>query len=440
MSNYSKKEKRLGERRQMNCGAWAQIVEYKNCKQILVRFDNGYESWSSYAKFQKGDIKNHPNSKKDERLGKCRQMNDGSFAKIIEYKNNHEILVRFDDGWDTWTRYSAFLSGNVSRQSQQRTERLGERHQMNCGSWAEIIEYNNHRNIVLRFDSGPKTKTTRYTRFKTGSVSDPNIKRTTYNHPSNPKIRILDPHHYDYLIGEKNTMNNGEIATIISVRSKKDITVEFENGYQTDVSYHTFQNGEVANPLIPTVYGVGYLGVGPYLSVVDGKSQKAYDTWHGMLRRAYSNSERYLTYKDTTVCQEWHNFQNFAKWYEENYYEIDGQQMHLDKDLKSGKSKMYSPETCLFIPQVLNAQLIDRTAKRTNELPLGVHFNTWNPLRYTAKINIGEKKQLAATFDTIEEAEYWYKEQKTKRIHQLANEFQKQLPRLVYETLMNWKA
>lgn len=235
-------------------------------------------------------------------------------------------------------------------------------------------------------------------------------------------------------------MNNGEIATIISVRNKSDITVKFENGYQTDVSYQTFQNGQVSNPLTPTVYGVGYLGIGHYLSAVEGKSTKSYNAWHGMLRRVYSSDlERYSTYKDVTVCQEWLNFQNFAQWYEETYYEIEGEQMHLDKDLKSGKSKVYSPETCLFLPQVLNTQLIDRTQKRINELPSGVHFDTWNPLKYKAKILI-DGKSLSSTFNKVEEAANWYKEQKTKRVHQLANDLREKLPIIVYNALMNWEA
>lgn len=42
-----------------------------------------------------------------------------------------------------------------------------------------------------------------------------------------------------------------------------------------------------------------------------------------MLQRCYNNKQ--LSYFDCEVCDEWLCFQNFAKWYEENYYEIEGE-------------------------------------------------------------------------------------------------------------------
>jgi hypothetical protein len=46
-----------------------------------------------------------------------------------------------------------------------------------------------------------------------------------------------------------------------------------------------------------------------------------------MLRRCYS--DRFVKihiYKNTNVCESWHSFQNFTKWYLENYNEstMDG--------------------------------------------------------------------------------------------------------------------
>ena len=39
------------------------------------------------------------------------------------------------------------------------------------------------------------------------------------------------------------------------------------------------------------------------------------------------------TYIGCTVCEEWHNYQNFAQWHEEHYYEVPNEIMCLDKDI-----------------------------------------------------------------------------------------------------------
>lgn len=74
----------------------------------------------------------------------------------------------------------------------------------------------------------------------------------------------------------------------------------------------------------------------------------SYSIWKAMLARCYSAShhKRYPTYSNCSVCKEWHLFSNFKKWFDENY--IEG--YHLDKDILVQDNKVYSPQTCVFIP------------------------------------------------------------------------------------------
>ena len=65
------------------------------------------------------------------------------------------------------------------------------------------------------------------------------------------------------------------------------------------------------------------------------------------------------TYRGCTVAEEWHNFQNFAKWYEDNY--IEGYQ--LDKDIKVEGNKVYGPDTCMFISKQENVEETDKGLK-----------------------------------------------------------------------------
>lgn len=102
------------------------------------------------------------------------------------------------------------------------------------------------------------------------------------------------------------------------------------------------------------VNGNGYIGTGKYKSKINGKNTKAYQCWVDMLRRCYCpRTQAYggnQVYIGCTVSDDWRNFQNFAKFHEENY--IEG--YHLDKDTLVDGNKLYSAETCQFIPPVDN--------------------------------------------------------------------------------------
>lgn len=99
--------------------------------------------------------------------------------------------------------------------------------------------------------------------------------------------------------------------------------------------------------LAPSVYGIGFMGEGRYKASINYKTTRQYETWKSMMRRCYSSVSLKArpTYRDCTVCDEWHNFQNFAKWFDNNY--IKGYE--LDKDIKVNGNKTYSPCTCMFV-------------------------------------------------------------------------------------------
>jgi len=55
----------------------------------------------------------------------------------------------------------------------------------------------------------------------------------------------------------------------------------------------------------------------------------------------------------------------------------DWQENHLDKDILSPGNKVYSPDTCVFIPPYLNKFLTDHGRAR-GEFPIGVSWNKDN--------------------------------------------------------------
>lgn len=110
--------------------------------------------------------------------------------------------------------------------------------------------------------------------------------------------------------------------------------------------------GDIHNiDVSPYIFNVGYVGTKSIAEYKEYQRHKSKKVWMSMIDRCYSGKNK--AYEDVYVCDEWHNFINFAKWYDDNY--IDG--WSLDKDLLSGYSKLYSPNTCCFLPSKINAAI-----------------------------------------------------------------------------------
>lgn len=92
-----------------------------------------------------------------------------------------------------------------------------------------------------------------------------------------------------------------------------------------------------------------------------------YCRWSNMIRRCYHTKSMEASYKDCQVAEEWSSLKAFSSWY--NCFHEEG--MVIDKDLLSGK--IYSPDTCLFVPPNVNSFIT--TSGSQYLLPSGVHFN-----------------------------------------------------------------
>jgi len=172
------------------------------------------------------------------------------------------------------------------------------------------------------------------------------------------------------------TSNRSGDFKIVEYINNKNIIVEFiSTSYRTKVMASKILLGKVKDRSLPVVHGVGFIGDGEYKSRMNGERYKPYQIWMAMLQRCYSESRQksHETYTECTVCTEWHNFQNFASWYEENHTKG----LHLDKDIKIKGNKIYSPETCSFVTHNKNTE--EANAKSYNFIsPEGVLTNIYN--------------------------------------------------------------
>lgn len=238
-------------------------------------------------------------------------------------------------------------------------------------------------------------------------------------------------------VGDTNINNQGLKMEIIAYRKYKDIDVRFEDGTIVKNEYcANFKKGLIKNRFYPHVYGVGFLG-NIKGNDKNGKPFKSYKVWEGMLRRCYYDKylEKNPTYKECSVCEEWHCYENFKKWFDENYYEIDGEIMNLDKDILIKGNKIYSPSTCIFVPRRINSLFVKCDALR-GDLPIGV---CKNGNKFVAKCEINGKKRYLGRFDTPIEAFQCYKQFKEQYIKQVAEEYKDKIPSELYDALYRWE-
>lgn len=240
--------------------------------------------------------------------------------------------------------------------------------------------------------------------------------------------------------GETIVNNFGSKMIIIKYTDNKNVTVYFpEYNWQTITTYNLFKLGQVKCPYEKRTCGVGYHGIGKYNMFENGNKTKAYITWHHMIQRCYYQGESMIfnPYKSCTVCDEWHNFQNFAKWFEENYYEIDNETMCIDKDILIKGNKIYSPDTCLIVPNRINC-LILRNISIRNDLPMGVTFDKVRN-KYKAQCkDINCKTKFLGRYNTIEEAFNTYKNYKEALIKKIADMYKNKIPQKLYDALNNY--
>lgn len=223
---------------------------------------------------------------------------------------------------------------------------------------------------------------------------------------------------------------------IICYRSWDDIDVEFLDEYKfikEHTTYSNFKKGEIKNPYDKSVFDVGYIGAGKYMTRnrILRKPETSYETWTSMLERCYKNEKSFPAYFGVcSVCDEWLNFQSFAEWFENNKYEVD-ERLHIDKDILFPGNKVYSPNMCLLVPQRINMLFLHKS--NNSGLPNGINKTKTN------KYNASYCGKSLGTFSTLEEAYSVYAQNKENAIKKIADEYKENIPQKVFDALYHYK-
>jgi len=245
--------------------------------------------------------------------------------------------------------------------------------------------------------------------------------------------------------GEKGTNNFGSEMVITGYRTNKDIDIYFPEYNWTfkNARYDHFKNGKISCSYERSVFGVGYLGEGKYKVWENGKNTRLYNTWNGMLRRCYDKKfqEKNPTYIGCQANEEWHNFQNFGEWDENNYYKVGNETMCLDKDILVKSNKIYSPDTCIYVPQTINL-LFTKCNKSRGESAIGTSLYKGKYIAQCHLINpeTGKSKgKYLGRYDTQEEGFEIYKYYKERNIKEVADYYKDKIPSELYQVLYNYE-
>lgn len=162
--------------------------------------------------------------------------------------------------------------------------------------------------------------------------------------------------------------------------------------------------------------------------------------WRSMITRCESESyhQKEPTYSYCEICDEWLRLSDFKKWVEDP---VNGYRegYHLDKDILRKRNKVYSPDTCCFVPKSINAIFTRRDACR-GDLPIGVSINKGREGFRAVVTKYGRRKHLGY-FSSSEEAFLAYKAAKESYIKEVAQEYydRGEITQRVYDALMRYE-
>ena len=169
-------------------------------------------------------------------------------------------------------------------------------------------------------------------------------------------LEEVEPHRYVTSYGRSQTERMAKIRFLLT---NTEITVRVRDAIR----------GMVKDPYYPKIYGVACVGN----TYTNEDHRFFYKKWKSMISRCYNEKDvKYKFYKNCSVIKEWLCFENFLKdvaylpGYEEMMINKEKIIYTLDKDkLQQGKdNKIYSKETCMWIPlsENLKQEAIDYRA------------------------------------------------------------------------------
>ena len=233
------------------------------------------------------------------------------------------------------------------------------------------------------------------------------------------------------------SLNSGDFK-VLKYNNSANVEIQFLNtGFEMVVQLTNIKSGSIKDPYSPSVYGVGVLGT-KYPISDGGRDTKEYELWKNMLKRCYNDDckKKQPTYED---CEASENFKYYEYFYEWCHKQIGfgNEGWQLDKDLLVKGNKVYSENTCVFIPREINSLLIKREASRGEHL-IGVCWCSKDKA-FIAQVRKNKgKREWLGYFKTEIEAFKAYKTAKEAFVKEQANKWKDKIDDRAYNALMKY--
>ena len=226
---------------------------------------------------------------------------------------------------------------------------------------------------------------------------------------------------------------------IVKYNNSRNVDIQFvTTGFETSAQLEHIKNGNVKDPYVASVHGVGIAGA-KYPITINGVHTKEYELWCNMLKRCYSDTyqKKQPTYKGCEVSDNFKSYEYFYGWCNEQIsFGVDG--FELDKDLLIKGNKFYSEDSCVFLPKEINSVLTKSTASR-GEYLIGVYWSKTHKA-FAAQVRKSKgKRERLGYFKTETEAFNSYKKAKESFIKEQANKWKGDIDDRAYNALMNYR-
>ena len=213
------KQNRIGETRLTTCGLKATVIDYINAHKVTIKFENGVEKVTTWERFNSGRIT--PVFVTDfvpqkERIGLKVKQHCGSVAELIEYKRCDDILVRFvDTGIVRKTTWNNFYKTKAVLNSQKRESKklLNTKHTNFLGLAYKVIDVQSTHNVTIRFDLTGLTKTVSSREIKNNIIGYPGFRGKGVQHNHITGVRSLVTNKGVYF---KCTCSNCEFSSLMT--------------------------------------------------------------------------------------------------------------------------------------------------------------------------------------------------------------------------------
>ena len=252
-------------------------------------------------------------------------------------------------------------------------------------------------------------------------------------------MKYLNDVNYKDCVGKVCKSKSSGDFKILKYNNKTNVEILFlKTGYETVVRLGNIKSGNVKDPYVPSVHGVGIIGA-KYPATVNGVLTKEYILWHSMLVRCYSDTSKKKnpTYEGCEVSNNFKSYEYFYDWCQKQIG-FANKDWHLDKDLLVKGNKIYSENVCVFLPQEINSLLVKREASRGKHL-IGVYWHKRDkPFVARVAKNKGKQEYLGS-FKTEIEAFNAYKTAKESFIKEQAEKWKDKIDDRAYEALINYE-